>query len=372
MLGVQAEVTIELDRVPTPPPVADHPLGPSLAANQQVMEVLARDPGLASNALACLLAAKAPGTVRNYAATANRFKAFCDLSGLSYPDFSADAVLQYVLRMDRASAGFGTIAALKPALAYVEHSMGRETVFTPSLDLMLTGAKRRARAAAGPVKKAPPILPEELIAALSLAFPSGSRMGHSNAVFVRTAFRMLVVYHTLCRLDCFRHLKAFHFERVGTDILLTFPSAKNDQLHQGRDSCLVATDTEFCPVKICRIFFRRFGLSFGAAAADQSFVNFRLRRDRGLAVPIKHSCLSASQATADLRALLRAVGVDRPVTDKSIKMAGVTSAFAAGASTEDVMHIGRWRTPSIPLHYKLNSFAFKKAMASKIPSVGGD
>ena len=46
MLGIQEEITIELDRSLTPPPVADHPLGPALAASQQVAAVLSRDPGI--------------------------------------------------------------------------------------------------------------------------------------------------------------------------------------------------------------------------------------------------------------------------------------------------------------------------------------
>jgi hypothetical protein len=50
-------------------------------------------------------------------------------------------------------------------------------------------------------------------------------------------------------------------------------------------------------------------------------------------------------------------------------MAGVTAAFAAGATTEDVMHVGRWQSQETPLRYKLNSFEFKKYVASKIPRI---
>ena len=34
-------------------------------------------------------------------------------------------------------------------------------------------------------------------------------------------------------LDCFRKLRACHFELVGDDVCILFPAAKNDQLHQG-------------------------------------------------------------------------------------------------------------------------------------------
>jgi hypothetical protein len=63
----------------------------------------------------------------------------------------------------------------------------------------------------------------------------------------------------------------------------------------------------------------------------------------------------------DLRALLRSVGVDpTSITDKSVKMTCVMAALHGGATTVQVMHIGRWRTPAIPLQYKLNSFLFQE------------
>ena len=178
------------------------------------------------------------------------------------------------------------------------------------------------------------------------------------------------MYHTLCRLHCFRHLQARHFERVGSNILITFPTAKNDQLHQGRQSCLKATDSPYCPVRVTRRYFARFGLRFGAAENDTSFVNFQLRRQGagGALATIPAKSLSASTATEDLRKLLTAAGVQVVgLTDKSVKMAGVTAAFESGATPEDVMHAGRWATPAIPLRYKHNSLKFKKAIAAKIP-----
>ena len=64
------------------------------------------------------------------------------------------------------------------------------------------------------------------------------------------------------------------------------------------------------------------------------------------------------------------VGLDPDgVKDGRIKMAGVTAAFSAGATAEDLMHAGRWRTPPIALHYKHNSVSFKRAVAAKIPSL---
>jgi hypothetical protein len=47
-------------------------------------------------------------------------------------------------------------------------------------------------------------------------------------------------------------------------------------------------------------------------------------------------------------------------------MQGVTSILDSGAPLEDVMHHGRWRTLSMPLHYKVNSEKYKKDVAKNI------
>jgi hypothetical protein len=193
------------------------------------------------------------------------------------------------------------------------------------------------------------------------------------AVRFRTAFCVLVEYHTCCRFSCFAKLQARYFERVGPDIVITFPSAKNDQLHEGRTSVLAANGSLYCPARLATAYFRCFGLHFGHAASDTSFVNFQLRRAAGSLWPIPHRSLSYSGATEDLRETLAAVGVDSTRTsDKYIKMAGVTAAYQARATSEEVMHLGRWKTLSVPLQYKINSFAFKKRIAEKVPALDAD
>jgi hypothetical protein len=179
--------------------------------------------------------------------------------------------------------------------------MGVSPGFTPEVDLLLTGAKGRAPAAASPAQKAPALSPEDLVAVLSRVFPLHYRVGLAEAAHMRTAFCLVVEYHTLYRLACFRQLRACHIELAGDDIIITFPTAKNDQLHIGRSSCLVASSSDFCPVCITRLFFQHFGLRFGLAAGDRSFVNFRIRREASRVLPIRDKSLSACQATTDLR-----------------------------------------------------------------------
>ena len=362
-------LAVPLD-VPDPDP-RPCPLSGGLAGNPTVVDALARAPNLAGIAARCFLAARAPGTVRTYNSAIRKFQQFCSSHNLPFPDFTSDAVLQYVLYLDSVSAPFYLFKTLKPALVHFETAQGSATVFNRTIDLLIEGAERRSGAASGPVKKAAVISIATITAVLDALFlPFVDSIGELCAIQFRTIFRLVIVYHTLCRLNCFRQLRACHFALLGPDIMLTFPSAKNDQLHQGRQSCLAASDSPYCPVRVTTLFFRRFGLRFGPAAADGSFVNFQLRRHQAVLIPIFHRSLSATAATADLRRLLGRVGVSTPsLTDKSVKMAGVTAAFESGATAEDVMHVGRWQTPDIALRYKTNSAAFKLRMAGKVPSL---
>ena len=341
-------------------------LSRGLSDNQDIQEVLDCAPTLHAAATRCFLAAKAPGTIRSYDLAIRRFQSYCEQSSLPFPAFTSDMVTKYILHLDTVHAPFSFYKTLKPAITYFEAAQGSVTAFNPTIDLLIAGAEHPAGATAGPVKKAAILPVSSIHAMLSAVFlPHVDTIQELCPILFRTLFRVVFIYHTLCRLDCFRKLRAPHFELVGNDILVTFPSAKNDQLHRGRQSCLAASASPYCPVRLTKLYFHRFGLHFGALTADPSFLNFQLRRDRARTLPIFHRSLSASTATADLRRLLARVGAPhQSLTDKS-----VTAAFESGASTEDVMHAGHWQTPAIALRYKVNSTAFKRNMASKIPSL---
>jgi hypothetical protein len=150
---------------------------------------------------------------------------------------------------------------------------------------------------------------------------------------VRTIFRVAVVKYTFCGFNCFNRLKASDFTDTGDGIKIRFQSAKNDQWHKANSSFIM----DETGVKVVRLAFQTFGLRMG---------------DEGDNRPVN----------CDLRKGLQA----ERVSDKSFKMLGVTGMLEAGASLDDVMHQGRWRTLSMPLQYKLNSDNFKKNIARKV------
>ena len=371
-LDVQMEVEVATeDALPEPPPVKNCILADSIQQNMDCVSVLESDPSYLRTIVVCLLAAKATGTVKAYKCVILAFQRFCETKNVPFPDFPSEVLLEFILLRVKDGATFGALANIKPAICYLTTALGRPSPFSPFMDLILSGAKRRSREDAPPVQKAAALPTDALRTVLDkFVLPFVHNIAAAKPAHLRTAFRLLIEYHTLCRLSCFRQLQGRHFERVGPDIAITFPKAKNDQLHEGRTSFLVATDSPYCPVRLAQLYFRCFGIRFGAAAGDASYVNFQLRRQAARTVPILHKSLGYTTATEDLRSLFKAAGLSTTrISDKSVKMAGVTAAFEAGATTEDVMHAGRWRTPSIPLHYKHNSAAFKRTVAAKIPAL---
>jgi len=293
------------------------------------------------------------------------------LKDYPYPHFQKDHLLEYILSKIESGASLHFICNIKPAVTFLDKSLGRQSSFSPEMDLVLAGAKRIGLAVRGPVKKAPIVSPSQLRTLIDkFVTPFIDCPHYIDLLHLRVVFRVLIEYHTLCRLDCFRRLKAKHFELAGPDIMITFPSAKNDQHHEGRSSIILAGDTNYCPVKITKLFFSRVGLRFGAEAQDDSFVNCRFRRTPTGLQPAKNLCLSASGSTEALRHSFTLAGIFIPkISDKSVKMAGVTAAYDTGATPEQIRVQGRWKSAATPLHYKTSSLSFKRTVAAVIPSV---
>ena len=198
-------------------------LSRGLSDNPDIQEVLDRAPTLHAAATRCFLAAKAPGTVRSYDLAIRGFQSYCEQSSLPFPAFTSDTVTQYILHLDTVHAPFSFYRTLKPAITYFEAAQGSVTAFNPTIDLLIAGAEHPAGATAGPVRKAAVLPVSSIHAMLSTVFlPHVDNIQELCPILFRTLFRVVFIYHTLCCLDCFRKLRAHHFELVGDDILVTF------------------------------------------------------------------------------------------------------------------------------------------------------
>ncbi len=184
----------------------------------------------------------------------------------------------------------------------------------------------------------------------------------------RPVFTLVIEYFTFCRFSDLQQLQAQHFRRVGPNIEICFPAAKNDQMHEGQTTMLAANGTEFCPVKVTEMYFRRLGLKFHGEGPDSRYVFCKIRKVGQTRQPTGTKPASSSVARANLQEMLREMGVrGKGVTDKSFKMLGVTKMLEAGATTGETALHGRWRTPDMPLRYKHNSANYKLMLAKMVP-----
>ncbi len=241
----------------------------------------------------------------------------------------------------------------------------------------MVSAKRRAAIEKPAVKKAGILLDDTLFRLQPVCFlPHLMKMDSADPVMLRTFVRAVVVYFTFCRFSCYSKLmlnaqvnaNAQDFEDLGDSIQITFQSSKNDQFHNGQSSFLVENDSIVNPVQIIRTYFKLCGFKFGQANGDTSLVNSIIRRTKSGWKADGTKGVSYSTGTRDIRTMLASAGifVDK-VSDKSFKMLGVTKTLESGTALENVRDQGRWKSLSMPLHYKANSIQYKKSVASVVP-----
>jgi len=355
------------------PPLLLHltqPYAVAMHISPPIARALQADPALLNAAVRCVTGSKAPGTVRGYSRTLQLFQEFCAQHRIPYPDFSAQDVIQYVLHLDSNAAPFSLIATVKPAIQFLEQTLDRATIFSGAVNVVLEGARRRTEKRRGPREKAPVLSRSDVITMLSkLYLPFAQDLRVIPEAQFRTIFRVVIVYHTACRFDCFSRLQACDFDLAAENIAISFPSSKNDQHHRGNISYLAASPSPLCPEKITNSFFRGFGLLLGRRAGDRSFLNFQSRCAGGHVIRLIFSSLSYQEATKNLRSTFAAASIQTRATDKSVKMLAVTTAFASGATSDQVMHLGRWQSAATPDHYQVNSKDFKVEVSKFVPAL---
>jgi hypothetical protein len=263
-----------------------------------------------------------------------------------------------------------TLCQVKPALTLLlELYTGGTAPLTARVDRWLAAAKRLAAENREPVKKAAE-LPFEVLEKMvkKVISPYLDQPEKVSAVDFRCIVKSVVIYYTFCRFSDYKQLQARHVEVQGEDLAITFPKSKNDQFHHGQSTVLKANGSDMCPVRLLRLYFHRFGLKFGEAHGDVTHLHCMFRKSGGRHYPDKKHAGGASLVRENLHDLLSRMGQDPSrITDKSIKMLGVTKTIEAGASTREVAHQGRWRTEDMPLRYKHNSLEYKKYIAGKVP-----
>jgi hypothetical protein len=333
-------------------------------------DILSKDDSLSSSVTGLMAQAKAKGTMEGYGRTTARFAEFCRLNGYAYPAFTEQAALHFVIQLDKDKTTLAVLGQVSPALSLVEKLSGcQATAMTATVATFLSAAKRRA-AVDKPIVKKAGILPDNTLhRLLPVCFtPHAEGLLQADPVLLRTFVRATVVYFTFCRFNCYSKLRAMDLEDNGYSILVTFPAAKNDQYHNGQATCLVPNDKGVNPVEILRTYFQLCGFQFGRDNRDKSLLNCVMRKKKNGWVADGRRGVCYGTATKNLQTALAKVGiVCAKATDKSIKGLGVTRTIEAGISPDEVREQGRWKTITMPLHYKTNSTSYKEQIASNVP-----
>ena len=311
----------------------------------------------------------AAGTISNYQSAVTRFQDFCDRAEYDYTQISERVIIHYLADLNDKKVSYGIICQVRPALVLLEEMhKGRSDCFTPRAERILEGAKRAAAERRPTVKKATQVTLDCLKGMVSRCITAKQEENRVDPYEFRTVYKAVVVYFTLCRFADYQQLQARHVEPVGEDVHITFPKAKNDQMHNGQVTVMKKNGTELCPVAMTHRYFRLLGLRMGEQNGDRRHLFCRIRKAGGSWAACSGQPASASKARENLKQLLDKSGIpSKGVSDKSFKMLGVTGMMEAGMTAEEVSIHGRWRSKDMPMRYKHNSAEYKTSMAAKVP-----
>lgn len=324
---------------------------------------------------------QAVNTSAGYAIIIKKFKQFCDSRpGYNFDNFGEKEVANFVTHMAQVmpTSKF-TFNALKPALSNLETMRGvgeLQTAFTPRINHIIAGAKRRAIDLA-PEPSKMDILPREALekALLTYIWPHLKDPSEIDLNAFRTIFRWLLYTKTCCRWDCINHLQAKHFTLIEVDnsegekekaIRVKFPKSKNNQF---KDESIRMLDRKkgsvFDPLGITALYFKRCGYKMDGL--DEGYINCMIQRKEGRQMPIPDRRLSYSTGMAQAKDLLQKLGFSsQKYGETSAKRAAVSYAIEGGTPIDVVQQVGAWKTQYMPLVYANNSAKHKVNLVKKM------
>ena len=345
----------------------------NIEAFPQATSILDKDPSLASSLKKLVSKTLSKNTLSGYGRVWKSFKQFCEKFSYETENISQLCLVHYIAQLEKDKVGLSFFSKLMPALKLHTEMLGLD--FSIKNDAyvlrLIEAAKRSAAERKKPTKKAKPISVEILTSLIKKYIsPYVDNVEYIQASAFRSIYRATIQYFSFCRFDCFNRLLARDVKDLGDCIELTFTSCKNDQFHKGSSCILVSNQSEFCPVKLTRLYFERFGLKLNDSS-DNSPLNFNLVKSQGPTnnfITRGKGTVSYSAALKETRNLLQRNGFDtKGYSEKSPKVSGVTNMLENGASLEACMWHGRWRALTTPNHYKVSSLTFRKMIASQVP-----
>jgi hypothetical protein len=179
------------------------PFGLQSDTSSLLGEILKEDSTLKDSVTGLMGHAKSTGTMENYERVAKKFEKFCSNHGYSYPRYTEQAVLHYVIQLDKDRTSMAMLGQVKPALTLLEELTGTDgSAWTSMVNIFLVSAKRRA-AEMKPVVKKAGVLPDDTLFRMYPTCFQCHEDGQKSAdpVKLRTYVRAVVVFFTFCRFS---------------------------------------------------------------------------------------------------------------------------------------------------------------------------
>lgn len=310
-------------------------------------------------------------SLKNYTNWLKKLEEFCCTENLDFPAFSESTLLRFLAASFTSGEPYSFFCKALPAVKALETVLGTETsAITASVVQSINSLKREAAKKRPPTKKAT-LFSVDVLKTLytNHIAPFEDNPWKIDASAFRSIVRGNFYYYTLCRFSDYMQLKDTDVSDDGNCLKIHFRKSKNDQFYEGSYS-YIAEQPGYptCPVKLIRLYYKRFNLHFDHQGLSQGYLNFRICKN-GYHKALPKTRLGISSATKQFRDLLDANGFEgKKFTEKSFKVGGTTALCDAGEPIENVALAGRWKCPRTPLHYRNTSKEFRLGVARRIPN----
>ena len=304
-------------------PKIDTPFGLKQDSLPIYQNLVIKDPSLLDAVNIMVRPPLAISTIKAYTPAVKKFEAFCEEHHYEFPQFSEPALIHFLAASFQKGEPFTFYSKVVPALRALETTMGiLDTAVTSNVKAAVNSLRRSLAVTKPPVKKPQNYsinVLNDLV--LKLITPYEDELWLVSSSDFRSILRGLVYYYTWCRFADFKILKDGDFDDVGEYVKIFFKKSKNDQFYNGSTSIIAEQPgSSTCPVRIIRLYFKKFGLWFCDQEPTGTFVNFRIQKT-GYYSAIPGTSLSQTTATQQFRELLNRFSYKGDAfTEKSLKV----------------------------------------------------
>ena len=248
---------------------------------------------------------------------------------------------------------FRAFSTLPPILSSISHFHCRSYLSSPTTSLSVTRALEGAKRIFGSPSVSRKIITKDILKSL---FSLTLRNDTSFTIF-RTVWRVFIEFYGLLRFSEVSQLTFadISWTDLGFDIFIS--KSKTDQTRKG-DWVAIASqpDSSYCPVAFTRKYL-------SLLPYDSGFIMPSLKNS----IPDSSSPLKYNTALRDLRSVLRLIAVDpQGYGEHSGRRGGTTAAADKGATLDELMIQGRWRSESMPRLYTDNAIKCKRKFARRL------